>query len=67
MELANIRELMGKKLFVYYKGVLVYIFDSIRQCFTELGESNNFHERVLVRMKGLFRQDLLFSKTPIKP
>jgi hypothetical protein len=29
----------------------------------ELGESNNFHQRVLVRMKGVFRQDLVFTKT----
>lgn len=54
---------MGHKLYVYHKGVLVYIFYSVNQCFKQLGESNNFAHRVLVRAKGFYRQDLLFTKT----
>jgi hypothetical protein len=62
---ANMRTIMGDKVYVYHLGVLVYVFDSVRQCFQELNEANNFAERVFKRMKGVYRQDLLFSKTPI--
>lgn len=62
---AKMRTIMGNKVYVYYLGVLVYVFDSVRQCFQELNEANNFAERVFKRMKGVYRQDLLFSKTPI--
>lgn len=62
---SNMRLLMGHNVYVYHLGVLVYVFESVRQCFHELNEANNFAERVFGRMKGVYRQDLFFSKTEI--
>lgn len=62
-EIAVMREKYGHKMYVYHKGVLVYVFRSVHQCFTELGESNNFTSRVLKRAKGKYREDLFFTKT----
>jgi len=62
----KLREAMGNKIYVYFKGVLVHIFQSNRQMFTSLGESNSFGNRVLVRAKGVYRTHLFFTKKEIE-
>lgn len=66
-EIATMRKLTGKTVYMYYKNTLIHVFDSIAYCGVALtgSETSRVIKQALTKYKGRYYTDLLFSEKPL--